>query len=688
MFISTGFKMTVTSKRNFNQIANCAAEFLKNIEQKPQNFDDWVAYLSVDKPHIKIPIEVYSDPEEYTTIIENMLKFIAETIPKAVFEAEIQGYNSSLGGTSTTCFKGCDGMVKTEVKNDTGENFAIETIIFSVYPETGLQGVFLDAFEKLSIDELSSAYEVIESIAEEFDGFDLECEEITDEECLEDFTEDILEMYDAFLDGDMCHNEAEFLQYLGKQFAKKDIPFQLSKELITELNKAGICIAEQEKQNSNDAGENYRDVTMLTELEDRQDIHTGEYAESQLLERIGIPNGVMSIGESAFSDCKNLTYIKIPNSVMNIEKFAFNRCKNLKGIIIPDSIANIGAYAFRGCESLTKIIIPNSVTSVRNFAFYNCKSLKEITIPNSVTDINGSVFVGCTNLKNIIIREDNPNYIFIAGKLFNKDKTSLIRYFGDNKVVNYTIPDGVTSIGDCAFCECDSLTEVTIPSITHIGRLAFASCYGLTKLAMPNSVNSIGDSAFKGCINLKEIEIPDKVWRIEDSTFHSCRNLTHVVIWGNLTSIEDYAFIYCENLKGITIPDSVSNIGRYTFSGCKSLKEIIIPNSVMSIGDYAFSECENLKEITISNSLTSIGRYVFSKCKKLKEITIPDGVTSIGDFAFSGCKDLTRVVIPDSVTQINSYSVFAGCKKLTIYGHKDSRAEQYAKENGIPFEEI
>lgn len=51
--------------------------------------------------------------------------------------------------------------------------------------------------------------------------------------------------YDAFFDSDICHNEAEFLQYLGKQFAKKNIPFQLSKELITELNKVGICITEQ-----------------------------------------------------------------------------------------------------------------------------------------------------------------------------------------------------------------------------------------------------------------------------------------------------------------------------------------------------------------------------------------------------------------------------------------------------------
>ena len=59
----------------------------------------------------------------------------------------------------------------------------------------------------------------------------------------------------------------------------------------------------------------------------------------------------------------------------------------------------------------------------------------------------------------------------------------------------------VTSIGESAFCECSSLTSVTIPnSVTSIGNYAFEECTGLTSVTIPNSVTSIGDYAFVGCM--------------------------------------------------------------------------------------------------------------------------------------------------------------------------------------------
>ena len=54
----------------------------------------------------------------------------------------------------------------------------------------------------------------------------------------------------------------------------------------------------------------------------------------------------------------------------------------------------------------------------------------------------------------------------------------------------------VTSINE-AFCECTSLTYVTIPnSVTSIGDYAFCECTSLTSVTIPNSVTSIGDYAF------------------------------------------------------------------------------------------------------------------------------------------------------------------------------------------------
>jgi len=65
------------------------------------------------------------------------------------------------------------------------------------------------------------------------------------------------------------------------------------------------------------------------------------------------------------------------------------------------------------------------------------------------------------------------------------------------------IPASVTSIGDDAFHDCDSLTSVVIPdSVTSIGGLAFNGCSRLTSIEIPDSVTSIGGLAFNGCSSL------------------------------------------------------------------------------------------------------------------------------------------------------------------------------------------
>ena len=68
----------------------------------------------------------------------------------------------------------------------------------------------------------------------------------------------------------------------------------------------------------------------------------------------------------------------------------------------------------------------------------------------------------------------------------------------------------------------------------------------------------------------------------------------------------------------------------------------------------------------------------------MSSITIPDSVTSIGERAFWSCDRLTSITIPSSVTSIGEYAL-CGCEKLTIHAPAGSYAEQYAKENNIPY---
>ena len=191
-----------------------------------------------------------------------------------------------------------------------------------------------------------------------------------------------------------------------------------------------------------------------------------------------------------------------------------------------------------------------------------------------------------------------------------------------NNGVGVIVFDGeVTTIGDYAFYDYDSLTSITIPdSVTTIGDYAFWGCSSLTSITIGNSVTTIGDYAFVSCDSLTSISIPDSV-----------------------TTIGDGAFGYCSSLTSITIPDSVTTIGDLAFSGCSSLTSITIPDSVTTIGDWAFGYCSSLTSITIPDSVTTIGDYAFYDCSSLTSITIPDSVTTIGDYAFALCNSLTSV---------------------------------------------
>ena len=198
--------------------------------------------------------------------------------------------------------------------------------------------------------------------------------------------------------------------------------------------------------------------------------------------------------------CKNAI---IPDGVINIGNDAFSYCTGLTNATIPNGVTSIGNLAFSGCNGLTSISFPDSVTNIGISAFSYCKGLKEITIGNGVTEIGSRAFESCTNLEKVNITDiiswckiDFGYNPLNFGKL----------YLNGNLVTNLFIPEGVTSIGSYAFQGYNDLMSVTIPNgVTNIGVGAFWGCRGLTSITIPNTVTDIEYLSFMGCSALTNI---------------------------------------------------------------------------------------------------------------------------------------------------------------------------------------
>jgi len=263
-------------------------------------------------------------------------------------------------------------------------------------------------------------------------------------------------------------------------------------------------------------------------------------------------------------------------------------------------------------------------------------------------------------------------------------------FYNCNTLTNVMIPNGVTSIGNTAFYECRSLNSVSIPaSVTSIGRWVFIDCSSLTAITVdtqnPN-FSSVDGVLFNKSQTLliqypqgkigSVYAIPGGVTSIGDSAILGCIGLTQVIIPGSITSIGNSAFFACTTLTSAPIPTNVTNIGGQAFDCCYNLGNVTIPASVTSIGDWAFAHCESLPAITVdvlNSAYSSAAGVLFNKNQttliqcpggKTGSYTIPASVTNIGDYVFEACRSLASVTIGDGITSIGRQS-FYNCTSLT-----------------------
>ncbi len=93
-----------------------------------------------------------------------------------------------------------------------------------------------------------------------------------------------------------------------------------------------------------------------------------------------------------------ITTVILPSTLISVGDFAFAECPNLTRVEMKGGVS-IGRSAFRDCKALIKMTLPSSLETIDDFAFDSCIMLGKIKIPKTLTSIGIDAFAGCDRVR-------------------------------------------------------------------------------------------------------------------------------------------------------------------------------------------------------------------------------------------------------------------------------------------------
>jgi len=373
---------------------------------------------------------------------------------------------------------------------------------------------------------------------------------------------------------------------------------------------------------------------------------------------ITIPASVTSIGSEAFADLADLVRVSFAdNSELETIGAGAFKSTGITEVTIPDSTNSIGIEAFANIPGLTFVILDSgsseteaALTTIGASAFIG-SGLTEITIPASVTSIGDLAFANSESLEKVYFLGDAPLVGQDAFLLVSETAEGVVLWTANGFEAGENWNGLQIVIFGSTPCSNSGYVLTVDGEITNN-----YGCAG--DLEIPSDVAAIGPGAFLGADLLETISYADEssLAVIQERAFANT-GLTSVSLPATVVYIGDQAFANTSALTSITFdPESTLTtigFGAFSYSG---LVEFTVPSTVTSIGDLAFEHTVDLAAISFDigsnetgSTLESIGSGAFSS-SGLAEVTIPSSVTTIGDLVFANASALTAITFGSEET--------------------------------------
>ena len=333
-------------------------------------------------------------------------------------------------------------------------------------------------------------------------------------------------------------------------------------------------------------------------------LHTGAalYVDGEAVTVLEIPDGVLGIGAHAFEGGQ-FTSVIIPASVADVAATAFSGCTNLNLVslgVMPTeasefypSVTTLESWQKDGECYFTKTSGMMSCTvhgpcklrfdwqtifDWKTLIYMQCKVDGVVKVSNKGGDQNWhNVQVDISDGDHVVVWE--PCFFSSDYEGRGENRISDITLLYDQPTMRTLFPNSFANLTNVILRE----------GVRTVPDDFFEGCALLARVDLPIGLESIGTNAFGECESLSQVNVP---------SLADWANISFANAAANPLSTGAKLYIYGKEMVDLVIPEGVTEIKQYAFQGGQ-FSSVSIPNGVTNVVATAFAGCSNVEDVII-----------------------------------------------------------------------------------------